>query len=304
MPKTWKLIALVLAGILVLAPRPAAQEAGACAFEFARLAAEPIGRTLGAAHVAAVVGPEATAWNPAGLGGNGGSRALISHATWMADTAWDWGALVLDLPGAAGGLGVTFGMFRAGALSGYDALGNPTGDFAPQQLLTSFGYGQALGDRLRVGIQVELAAEGISGEGLSRVWGFGAGAQLRLGRLELGAAALHLGPDVEIADEAFALPRTLRGGASLDCGAGLKLHGGLEQAAEEEMQFMAGLEWRPVGALAAFAGCRPNTAGEALATCGMALEIGRTCLAYGFQPRTELDASHQISLSVPLTRGP
>lgn len=303
MPNLWKIAILMFLGILPLGPPAAGQEGGGRAFEFARLPAEPIGRTLGAAHVAAVIGPEAGAWNPAGLGGDVGSRALLSHATWMAETAWDWAAVLLDLPGASGGLGVTCGMLRAGALAGYDAMGNPTGDFAPQQLLASFGYGQALGEHLRIGVQAELAAEGISGNGLSRIWGFGAGAQLRLGRVELGFAALHLGPDLEIAGEAFPLPRTLRSGASLDCGHGLKLHGGAEQAAEQDVKFMAGVQWRPVGALAAFAGYRPTDAGEALATCGLALEIGRTCLAYGFQPETELDASHQISLSLPLSSG-
>ena len=208
MPISRERITGLILGALMLALPALAQGGGSCAYEFARLAAEPIGRTLGGAHVASVSGPEATAWNPAGLGASEGSRAVLSHATWMAETAWDWAALALDLPRLGGGLGITCGMLRSGSLAGYDAVGNPTGDFTPQQILATAGYGQALGQRLRIGLLAEVAAEGISGEGLTRVWGFGAGLQCRFGRLELGAAALHLGPAVEVGSEAFPLPRT------------------------------------------------------------------------------------------------
>ncbi len=38
---------------------------GTIAFEFATMAAEPVGRSLAGAHLASVVGPASLAWNPA-----------------------------------------------------------------------------------------------------------------------------------------------------------------------------------------------------------------------------------------------
>ncbi len=278
---------------------------GQVAFEFATMAAEPFGRSLAGAHLAAVDGPASTAWNPAGLGHLSRSEALLSHCSWIADTGWAWGALAIDLPGNGGGLGISCGVLRSGNLPGYDSEGNPTGTFSPLQAIGSIAYGHHIGERWSFGANVEGVIESDGESNKSMNFAFGGGIQWHSSNIDLGLTVQHLAPAVELGEEEFPMPATVRCGGSVRTSLGLILHGAIESVSRQDLVFLTGLEWRPVSGVSTLAGLELDSTSNNEQTSqmafGVALDVVGTRVTYSFRPDEQFDASHQISLGLPLT---
>jgi hypothetical protein len=294
--------ALCLA-LLVALTAPAASAGDASrghAFEFLRLPAEPVGRSLAGAHVASVYGPASLAWNPAGLGEDSPSAAVLAHASWSAGLAWEWGAL--SLRAGSGSFGVACGVLRGGELDGYDADGRSTGSFAPQQAYASLGYGRALGERLSAGVTVEGLLSGDGRDAPERGWALGGGVLVHLGRTSLALAAQHWAPALRRGGESYPLPGTVRAGASFSLPGRTRLHTAAEWIADEGVTARVGAEWQATEGVAALAGAclTPGTDAALQPTAGLAVDLGRLRVAYGYQPAASLDASHQLSLTVLL----
>ncbi len=287
-------------------PVAAGEGPGTRAFEFARLPAEPAGRSLAGAHVAAVEGPASVAWNPAGLGRRPEAAVLLSHASWVAGTSWEWGALVVPLPSGGGSLALGCGVLRSGPLEGYDVDGAPAGEFTPLQLAATFGWGRRIAGPLALGVALEYAAEGESSEETQQAWAGAAGVQIDLDRLQLGCAAMHLAPKVDAGDEAFPTPASVRVGASYAIGSVLKVHAAGEKVAAQPLGGLAGVEVRVVESATLYGGLRhepedPET--QTRVSCGIGIEVGPVRVTYGFQPDNALESTHQVSLGLPLTGG-
>ena len=276
-------------------------DAGSHAFEFVQLPSEPVGRSLGGAHLATVNGPEAIAWNPAGLA-EGPSAFALSHATWTAQTAWEWGAITL--PVGRGAFALACGFFRSGGLEGFTADGAPTGDFTPTQLCAAVGYGLPLSERWSAGVALEGAYESDGVAQTRRALAVDAGLQVNLGRVALGLAALHLGPPIEADGARFPLPSTIRLGATLLASRALDLHAALEYRSQEAIGLRLGCEWTPIDALhlLAGAGVMPQTETQTETTLqpavGTAFDLGHARVAYGLMFDPAIETSHQLSLTV------
>ncbi len=292
----------IAAGLcLACGPVHAASEAGSHAFEFLRLPAEPVGRTMAGAHLATVGGPAALAWNPAGLADGAASAVVLSHAAWTAGTAWEWGALAFPVRGAA--LGIAGGMLRNGELHGFDAEGQPSGAFSPYQACVAVGCGVPLRSDLNIGVGLEGA---LDSDGLGttyRAWAASAGLQYAVGIWHVAVAALHVGPPLSAGDERYPLPSTLRGGASVDLGSTAQMHAALELLRGEDPAVLVGFGWRPIAALCGMGGARLEPAAGSdgfRPSLGFTVDLGTTRFAYSFQPAGDLEASHQVALSVTL----
>lgn len=303
--------ALVVAGLLYLPgarPRSAHAEGagGLRAYEFARLSAEPVGRSMAGAHVASVGGPQALAWNPAGLAAPTSAGAMIAHASWLAGTAWQYGAVSLELPGEGGTVGLSAGMLRIGSLQGYAADGSATGEFTPFAAVGTAGYARPLTERWQVGVCAEFFFEGDGMDSPEPAAAGGAGVQythpVSFGRLAVGGSVLHVGAERNAGEERFALPATYRAGVSLETARGIDLHVATEAASGGDPRFSLGLAWRPTGGLAALGGFGyDNGADESPLTpsFGLALDVGPTQVAYSYQPTVIDEGSHQVALYLP-----
>jgi hypothetical protein len=271
------------------------------AYEFLRLAAEPVGRALSGAHLASVNGPASLAWNPAGLGETAPSAVILSHATWTAGTSWEWGAL--NLRRGSGSLGLGCGVLRSGSLEGYDSDGRSTGEFTPQQAYATIGYGRALGSTVSAGVMAEgiLAGDGVTPS--DRGWALGGGVVVHLGRADLAVAALHWAPALERDGESYPLPGTIRVGGSVTLPGQTRLHAAAEYLSGEGASARFGAEWRATDAVAALGGATLTSVGETTElqpSAGLAIDLGRARFAYAYQPETSIEAVHQLSLTVLL----
>jgi hypothetical protein len=102
--------------------------------------------------------------------------------------------------------------------------------------------------------------------------------------------------------ESYPLPGTLRAGASFTLPGRTRLHTAAEWVAGEGVTARVGAEWQATEGVAALAGAclTPGTDAALQPTAGLAVDLGRLRVAYGYQPAASLDASHQLSLTVLL----
>jgi hypothetical protein len=304
-PKSWTLLPVTLLTLLVFsgsaAPVAATSGAGTRAGEFLRMPAEPEGRSLGGAHLGSISGPAALAWNPAGLGATESPALILSHATWMAETSWEWGAVSLPVAARGDAIGISVGAFRAGKLEQYDREGNALGTFSPVLTTAAFGYAVPLSTVLRVGISLEGILERSGTGEESMAWAGGLGLQWDAGRFSFGLSGLHIGPEARVGEERYPLPTTVRGAATLAIAPSLRFHAGGEWIAEGSPGLIAGAEWQPVGGLRALTGLRhdPSSEDKTLQpTYGLACAVGAVAVTYGYQPAQWLDDSHQVSITL------
>ncbi|MBM3317657.1 MAG: hypothetical protein FJY75_07370 [Candidatus Eisenbacteria bacterium] len=294
------LVAAMLAAALSGGVAAVGADVGNHAFEFLRLAPEPEGRALAGAHLAHAEGPAALAWNPAGLA-RGGTALSLSHAAWAEGTSWEWAGLTL--PAGPGTAAISGGFFRTGALEGYTADGEATGEFTPLQFQLCAGYGLPLAGALGAGASIEAAFADDGSGGRRRAIACGGGLRLDAGPLALGLAALHLGPPLSLEEERYALPATVRLGASLEGLPGTLLHGALEWVSGEAVGLRAGVEWSPAAQFRLLGGgwAAPGQEGRSLhPTAGAVVDLGVTRFAYGFQPISDWESSHQVALTLLL----
>ncbi len=276
---------------------------GEAASVFVRLPAEPVGRSLAGAHCARVSGPAALAWNPAGLALRDGAGVHVAHTDWVAGTAWEWVGLALALPGMPGIVGLSAGLLRTDPLEGYAADGTSTGSFRPVQLLGTLAYARRVTPRISGGLQLEVVHESDGNQTDWTCLAWGLGLQWQPGRVALGAAATHLTTGVRSGADHGPLPATVRGGASLDLGAGIDLHLGVEGGRAQTSRLLSGASWQPLEVVTAYAGMRVDLEENERRTQpagGLSVHAGAVTVTYGYRPALDLEVSHQIGLEIPL----
>ena len=294
-----RLLPIVMPVLALLVPVDAAAAPSGHAFEFLRLASDPVGRSLSGAHIASVSGPCAIAWNPAGLAAEEPGALLLSHTAWMGETSWDWGGI--SVPAGGGGLAFSCALFRAGELPGYDENGTPSGDFSPTQAAVAAGYGHPLCANLDAGAALEWGLESDGRDVSHSGFACSAGARFHSGPFGLAAAVRHLGPAIGSGEDRFAWPRTITAGASLETGFGLALHAALEQTAGEAANLAAGCAWQATEGLCFLGGLRASAESEEGGTApsaGLLFDLGRASFAYGYQTHADLAGAHQVALSL------
>lgn len=187
----------------------------------------PVGSVgVGMARAAsASSGPESAFWNPAGLAGLGGSRAVLMSADGAAGRSTAFSLLVRGAPGV---LGVSYHHLDTGSQEFVDAQGLQTGTLSTlsHAAVLSAAAGPVAG--LRIGINLKLLSERWSCRGdcagfgsTSNGYAVDLGVQLRPVEaipLRLGAMVAHLGPSLQgiNASQADPLPTRLRIAAAYD----------------------------------------------------------------------------------------
>jgi len=298
-PCSRKAASFLLALALLALPAPARAASAGHAFEFLRLASDPVGRSLSGAHIASVAGPCAVAWNPAGLAAPEPGALLLSHTAWMGETTWDWGGV--SLPAGGGALGISCALFRAGDLEAFDENGGALGDFSPTQATASAGYGRCILGDLEAGAVLEWGYESDGFDASHSGWACSAGLRYVTGPLGVAAVIRHFGPSIEAGEDRFSWPRTLAFGASVRTALGLTVHAGVERAAGEAAAIAAGCEWQATDGLSLLGGLKAPTGPDGsrpAPSAGLLFDVGRASFSYGYQVHEELTGAHQIALSL------
>ena len=158
-PPAGRALTVLLLAVLLAAPGRAQVRSGTTAAQF--LLIEPDARiaAMGNAGAALAEGAMGAYYNPGVLGTLTRSEAGFSHSTWLADIAYDYGAVAVRFGGTTALLAVT--SLNSGEMdvrTPEQPLG--TGErFTVQNLALGVGVGRAFSDRFSAGAQVKAVRE-------------------------------------------------------------------------------------------------------------------------------------------------
>lgn len=164
------------------------------------------GLALNGAYVAGIDGLDALYYNPAGFGGSSESaEAMFSYMNYIADIGYTYAAAGVHL-GGLGSLAFSVRSMDFGDIQ-QTTIENPYGTgatFSPTYVTLGISYSNALTDRVRVGVNLNLISEEIeriSATGIS----FDAGVQYNglagIDGLKFGIVIRNLGPKMEFEGE-------------------------------------------------------------------------------------------------------
>lgn len=293
-------------GLLVIclaAQTALAEDLGTSAAPFLTLGAGARAAALGEAAVASGADAEALYWNPAGLALLDRRSAVLSHASALASSRYEYAALALPL-GRWGAVASSLQYSWAPKLTETDAAGVELGSFQPYDLAGTLGFGARLGAwsagasvkylRSRV---IETDATGAVDIGLlSPAW---------LGeRLRLGLSVLNMGGELNYGTRSFDIPLMGKAGAAWRMAPSWLLLLDATFPREGESFAGAGVEYLWVMApelrLAMRMGFNSRTLGHVSGftspSFGFGLSKSRFSLDYAVTPYGSLGLAHQFSL--------
>lgn len=168
------------------------------------------GLALSGAYTSGITGLDAIYYNPAGLGVAGASaEAMFSYMNYIADIGFTYAAVAVHMEDL-GSIGVSVRSLDFGEIP-YTTVEAPYGTgatFSPTYVIFGLTYSNALTDRIRVGLNVNLISEEIERVSATGV-AFDAGVQYNglagIDGLKFGLVIKNLGPKM-----AFSGPDLLR----------------------------------------------------------------------------------------------
>ncbi|HAH05392.1 MAG TPA: hypothetical protein DCM05_02525 [Elusimicrobia bacterium] len=267
--------------------------------------------SLGGASAAAVDNSEAMFWNPAGLSrleAAGRPDAAMGYSN-LLETMYS-GALAYahPLPEQKGVLGASFVYFSQSAIQGYSTVGDPTSEFAPNDLALAFGYARQL-KRVRLGSSLKYIRSEIddaSGSTFALDFGLQVERITDLGEspLDLGLAILNFGPPIKVGSMSDPLPFKAAVGALWHISP--RFNGLLDAnlPVDSDPYFCLGAEYnQPFGegfGASVRGGYNMRYArdleGFSGASAGLGVDLRRVRLDYAWVPFGDLGTTHRIAI--------
>jgi hypothetical protein len=207
---------ILLIAILALVGRIsiAAPNAGRTAADFLQVGIGARAAGLGGAYTALADGPEATWWNPAGLGGLDHSELRVGHFLWYQDITLNNGAVAFPLSRRVA-MAASMTFVNYGKIAGYDQFGNETGNLAAHDWSGGLSVGAQLNEQISAGFTARYISQklaDVTADGLAADFGL----SVRLNKFKLAAAATNIGPTMKFETQSERLPAALRFGVAFD----------------------------------------------------------------------------------------
>ncbi len=192
------LLALLTPGVVF---GQSVSKAGTVAAPFLEIPVGAPAIAMGGAFVSLANDASALYWNSAGAAFQEHTQLLVSHMEWIADTRFDYAALVVPL-GDAGTIGVTFTALGMGDMK-VRTVEQPEGTgeyFSASDIAAGLSYSRRLSERFTVGFTAKYIQQTIWHETATAV-AFDLGTMFKtdlLGGLVIGAALSNFGTDMEL----------------------------------------------------------------------------------------------------------
>lgn len=203
--RTHALICCFLAATLGFSQAPAQSrdvaKTGTVAATFLEIPAGAPAVAMGGAFVSLVSDATALYWNPAGAASLRMSELTAQHTEWIADTRYDFAALVLPLE-SFGTLGLSFTSLSMGDMK-VRTVEQPEGTgefFSAGDIAAGISYARQLTDRFAIGFTAKYIQQTIWHESANAI-AIDAGTTFRtdlLGGLTIGAAISNFGTSMQM----------------------------------------------------------------------------------------------------------
>jgi hypothetical protein len=258
---------------------------------------------MGESGVAASSGASAVYWNPANnVFADFETAVVLQHHRYLGLFNQEAAAVAHRV--GKGVVGVMFTGFYSDAIDRYsdEPVGRPEGTFKPYDIALGASYAHPLGDAFGVSATVKMVYERIdlySASGLA--FDLGVTHKAVIEGLIFAAAVTNLGGRLQLKDEPFDLPRTVRVGAAWApptfAGGKLTVTGDVVMPRDGTEKAHVGAEYRMLPEFTLRAGSRINYETQGL-TAGAGFRTGRLGIDYAYSDWTTegFDDGHKFSL--------
>ncbi len=198
---------------LLTAPYVFANQDGTTTATFLQIGQGARAEGMGGAFTAVADDAYAVYWNPAGLAQITRQSAAINHVEFIEKINSQFASYVLPANKLNGSLGVGLTYIDLGTINKTDDTNADLGSAKASSYAGTLSWGQAVGDRLALGVSFKLINQNLAGEtGSGMAADLGGLIALVPDRLMLGLTVLNLGPKLKTGTSGEDLPRTLTAG--------------------------------------------------------------------------------------------
>jgi hypothetical protein len=274
-------------------------EPGSSGATFLKLGVDGRAIGMGEAHTAMTDNVNGLYWNPAGIAELRAPQFSFMHNFYFLDMHHDYLGFATPM-GDRGSVGLSVTYWTSGPIMGMDEYGMPTSEFSAWDLATGFYYAHRFNEYLFTGGGVKAVVEKNEEEG-------GAAIATDVGiifkpsetDLRFGITIQNLGSDLQLVQESYPLPLTLRLGSSWK---GLEdrlmIAGDFSIPNDDEVSLSIGAEYKIYPSFAIRSGYKTGSDLGAFSgmRAGLGFEFQKICVDYAVAPYGELGNSHRVSL--------
>jgi hypothetical protein len=201
-------------GLLVSAAPLFAAQGGTSTAPFLRIGQGARAEGMGGAFTAVADDAHATHFNPAGLAQITKRNLALDHLEFIEEIKTEYASYVQPFNSANGSLGIEVAFIDMGSIDRLDSSGNAqSGDTDVSAQTGTLAWGQAVGDRLALGIAGKYVGQNLAGEKDSTMTGDGGLLFFVVpNKFALGASIQNVGAKMKIGTTEEDLPLTYRGG--------------------------------------------------------------------------------------------
>ena len=242
-------------------------------------------------------------WNPATLSQVETKQATLMHASWLADTSYEWASYAQPLKG--GNIGASVQYLNYGTIKGYDINGLATNDLTPNATAVSVGYAKNINTKLAVGASAKYISTKLNNTATAMAIDAGAVYTIVTNKAKLGLSVANLGTKLKYLEDEENLPQNIKFGGSYNIIKNLNATADINMPTYADAYFGVGAEYilaaianTELAFRAGYNSQNTNTSGTTNLSAGFGVIYKNYSFDYAFLPYGDIGNANLVSLSV------
>jgi len=253
-----------------------------------------------------VVGSQSSSdmyWNPATLTQVETKQATLMHASWLADTSYEWASYAQPLKGGSIGLAVQY--LNYGSIKSYDTTGLATGELNPNAMAVSVGYAKNINTKLAVGASAKYISSKLNNSATAMAIDAGLVYAILPDKAKVGLSVANLGTKLKYLEDEENLPQNIKLGGNYNITKNLNTILDFNMPTYADAYFGIGAEYMIVAIAntqlafrAGYNSQNTNTKGTTNLSAGFGISYKNYSFDYAFLPYGDIGNANLISFSV------
>ena len=243
-------------------------------------------------------------WNPAGLVENTKPNLSLMHASWFADTNYQWASYTLPLK-KIGAVGFGVQLMNYGKIDTYDITGLKTGDISPNDMAISASYSTKVTNYIDVGATAKYITSTIKNTAATEAIDVGGIYWLSDYNLRVAIAARNIGGKLKYVNEEEPLPETIVAGFCYEINENLQVISDINFPTYSDTYFGTGAEYTfnlingiKLDCRGGYNSVNSNTNGLTNVSAGFGLTYKAYRFDYAFMPFGDLGSANLLSVNI------
>ena len=243
-------------------------------------------------------------WNPAGLVEITKPSLSVMHASWFADTSYQWVSYTLPLK-KIGAVGLGVQLMNYGKIDTYDITGLKTGDISPNDTAISASYSTKVTRYLDVGASAKYISSTIKNTTATEAVDVGGIYWLSDYNLRVAVAARNIGGKLKYVNKEEPLPETIVAGFCYEIIENLQVVSDINFPTYSDAYFGTGAEYTinlndkiKLDCRGGYNSLNSNTNGITNVSAGFGVTYRKYRIDYAFMPFGDIGSSNLLSVNV------